>query len=132
MCVIKEINGIKKLLAVNKKGFLSMYALTILPVILVIISTLTYTIDKHVENQKINNSLHLCEIYTINYVKKALYTYQEEDVELLYDGYKIKLLYEDIICFITILKEDEIVLKSILEWDDIENVVVSYTYENPY
>ena len=42
MCVIKEINGIKKLLAVNKKGFLSMYALTILPVILVIISTLTY------------------------------------------------------------------------------------------
>ena len=54
MCVIKEINGIKKLLAVNKKGFLSMYALTILPVILVIISTLTYTIDKHVENQKIN------------------------------------------------------------------------------
>ena len=31
-----------------------------------------------------------------------------------------------------VLKEDEIVLKSILEWDDIENVVVSYTYENPY
>lgn len=119
----------KRLSAVKNKAFLSIYGLTLMPLVLLFVSTIAYSIQLEIKNESLDPSLHLCELYAIQYVKNALYTYTEEDEMISYNKYNIHLDYEDITCYIQIEKEGIVYIQSCLQWDDIENVVVSYTYE---
>ena len=52
------------------------------------------------------------------------------DKQIQYLGYDIEIHYEDITAYIKIKKDENMYLHSCLIWDDIENVVVDYTYLN--
>lgn len=125
---MKEMNGTKKLLVVSKKGFLSMYGLTILPLVLTIASVLLFNIKHQWNALNLNQTIHMCEIYAIQLVKDELLAYEESDKQIQYLGYDIEIQYEDITAYIKIKKDENMYLHSCLIWDDIENVVVDYTY----
>ncbi len=74
------------------------------------------------------NDLDFVEIAVITKVKNDLLAYEEEDESYTYKGYEVTLRYEDITCFITIKKGNELLLSSRLEFDDIEEEFISYTY----
>lgn len=75
-----------------------------------------------------DNTLNCVEIYAIHKAKTDLLNYEEEEEEVVYLGYDIYFEYDDITCYLRIEKGGDIVLNSCLEWDDIDNVVVDYTY----
>lgn len=117
-----------KSLDVNKNGFMSVYGLCILQVVLLFSSVYTNILKYELKNIHINEDIHYVELYAIQTVKKELLAYEEKDQTLTYLGFDILLDYEDITCYITIIKNGCIVLSSCLEWDDINNNVVNYGY----
>lgn len=75
------------------------------------------------------NVLDFIELSAIQKVKKDLLDYKEEDEQYEDRGYLVNLRYDDITCYITITKNGELCVNSRLEFDDIEEVIVSYEYE---
>lgn len=129
---MKEKNGIKRSLDVSKKGFLSIYALTILPLVLTVSSVFIFIMQSQINALQMKQSLHLCEIYAIQVVKNELINYEEENKVISYDQYEVEIEYEDIKAYIKIKEQGIVQIYSLLVWDDIENVVVKYEYLNRF
>ena len=109
------------------KGFVSIIGIIILSSVLSISSALCASFKNEYFYYE-RHDLLFCEIYTINYVKKALAEYKESDEVISYNEFEAELKYEDVTCYITIYKDEEIVLKSVLVWDDIDCYISDYYY----
>lgn len=111
----------------NKKGFIAIYGVLLLnmllPFTLMLLEKVKIAYIYHQEN-----TIDFVEIHVIDKVKKDLLAYEEEDEQFSYLGYDVDLQYEDITCHILIYDKNEIVISSVLVFDDIEEEFVSYTY----
>lgn len=116
------------LLAVNNKGFFTLYGLILLQIILVFTSAVLISMKGTIHVLKSDNTLDCVELYAINKAKLDLLNYEEEEESIAYLGYEIEFVYDDITCYITIKKDEQIKISSCLEWDDVENVVTNYSY----
>lgn len=112
----------------NKKGFITIYGLIVMQVVLAFSSYLIYTLQSYAKSYTYDKKLHYTELYTIQKVKTDFYNYEEENEEYDYLGYRVHLTYDDITCFIHIYQNGEEKISSKLVYDDIECFIVSYEY----
>ncbi len=111
------------------KAFTSVYALLVIQICLLYILTQQAKLSLIKTTQTFDFKLHCIELNTIQKVSDALYNYEEEDISYMQDGYYISLFYIDTTCEILIEKDGNIVLHSVLVYDDIDFYVKSYTYK---
>lgn len=112
----------------NKKGFVTIYGLVVMQIVLSFTSYLTFVLKSYAKSYKLEKDLHYTEIYTIQKVKTDLYEYEEQNGTFMYEGYKIHLTYDDITCYIQIYENGVCKINSVLEYDDIDCYIVSYKY----
>ncbi|NBK99681.1 MAG: hypothetical protein EOM50_17045 [Erysipelotrichia bacterium] len=112
----------------NKKGFISIYGALLLSISLSF-SAMLLTMVKTSYLYHQDRTLTFVELKVIHKIKQDLLNYEESDEQFTYMNYDISLHYEDITCYIQINKQQVPQLKAKLVFDDIEEVVVSYTYE---
>lgn len=111
----------------NNKGFIAIYGIyllnLVLPFSMMLIECLKTSYLYHQDN-----TIDFVEIHTINKVKKDLLAYEESDETFSYLDYDVELNYEDITCYIKISKQAKLMINAVLEFDDIEEEIRSYTY----
>lgn len=111
----------------NKQGFISIYAVlllqsTMLFSFMIIERVKTAYMTHHQDN------LDFVEIQAIQKVKRDLLAYEEEDETYTFLNYEIQLTYDDITCYIMIKSKKGVLLSTKLEFDDIEEEIINYTY----
>lgn len=123
---IKKKQKKRELSVANKKGVILLYGLLLFH----LVSLFCAMLIQKVKTNTIQSSrdLSIVELFTIYKAKNDLESYDEKEETIVYLNHEIQFVYDDITCFITILKNDEIVLKSKLEYDDIEMQIVEYVY----
>lgn len=111
----------------NKQGFITIYGIMLLNLILPFsMMLIEQAKTSYLYHQ--DRTLDFVEIQAINKVKRELLAYEEENQTYSFLDYEIALVYEDITCYIHIYQDATLLLSSILEFDDINEEVVSYTY----
>ena len=113
--------------AASQKAFLTIFAMLYLNAILLSCSVML-CIAKNYALAKQEDTLDYVELAAIHKVVIDLENYEEEDETYDYLNYTVNLDYDDITCIITIKKNNEVVLKSKLVYDDIDLEVDSYAY----
>jgi len=110
------------------KGFISLYFLIVLSVVINNCLTITNSYKKYLhylqeidDFQRINN----IEILCINRIKQDYRLYQEKDETLYYNGALINIVYNGLNCDLTINYKGNIRERT-LHFDEVENVICEY------
>lgn len=111
-------------LVVNKKGFVSIYGVIILSLCLTFVLMLT----QRIKAQTIQNeNLSYVELHAIKKAKESLNNDDASQKFSLFD-FQIELKFNNQKCRIIVIRANEVVLKSLLVYDELDNYIISYEY----
>ena len=109
------------------KGWVSLYALVLLNLVIALLMLQTAKLNSYVRRLKVKSELEEVEIFTIRKIKSDYYNYEESDCTLSYKQMSIDIDYEGMEANATITTPDS-TIKFRVTYDDIDENITDFAY----